>query len=134
MVAISLSTIVSEFVNQDFWLQMDIERGEEFLFAVNQDLSYLTKLSGIAYEIHSQAGLNLFNSHLTRLGLKPGKVHHDNDFKKETFTGFHKHPTLSIKLYRGYLFRVARRVLEKKNSIMKADEEFGPGIQYAWRI
>ena len=100
---------------------------------VNQDLSYLNKLSGMAYEIHSQAGLNLLNSQLTKLGLKPGKVHHDNDFKKEIFTGFLKHPTLFIKLYRSHLFGVARRVLTKKNSITKTDEEFEPGMQYAWR-
>lgn len=131
---ISLSTIVSKFVKKNFWLKMDIEGGEEYLFATNQNLSYLNKLSGVAYEIHSQEGLNLLNSQLTKFGLKPGKVHHDYDFQKKILTGFLKHPILFMKLYRGHLFSLARRILEKKNSIMKADEEFEPGMQYAWRI
>ena len=131
---ISLSSIVSEFANQDFWLKMDIEGGEEFLFALDQDLSYLNKLKGIAYEIHSADGFSLLNSQLIKLGFKVGKVQHDNNFKKNIFIGFFNHPMLFIRLYRGRMISVAKRVLLKRNSRTNENCEFEPGMQYAWKV
>lgn len=131
---ISLRTLVLNHVKKNFWLKMDIEGGEESLFAENQDLIYLNKLSGMAYEIHSRNGFNLINNQLSKLGLKTGKVYLDNDFKKQILKGFLKHPALFIKLYRGHLFGVASRVLVKKNSTIEPDGDFEIGMQYAWRI
>ena len=73
---------------------MDIEGGEEYIFAINQNLSYLNKIRGMAYEIHSSAGLNLLNSQLFKLGLKPGKIYYDNDFRNKIIKRFLKPPNM----------------------------------------
>ena len=48
---------------------MDMEGGEEFVFALNQDISYLDILNGIAYDIHSREGLELLTGQLVKLGF-----------------------------------------------------------------
>ena len=58
---ISFGTIVSELSGQNFWIKMGIEGREEFVFGLNQDLSYMDKMNRIAYEIHSRQGLEPLN-------------------------------------------------------------------------
>jgi FkbM family methyltransferase len=130
---ISLGSIVSELSGQNFWIKMDIEGGEEFVFALNQDLSYLDKMNGIAYEIHSREGLELLNGQLVKLGFRPSKVFYEHDFIHDIWRGFLRHPIIFSKLYTGSLFNIAGRILDKRNSTSELECAFEPGMQYAWR-
>lgn len=130
---ISLKSIVSELSGRNFWLKMDIEGGEEFVFALDQDLSYLDKLNGIAYEIHSRKGLEILNRQLAKLGLRPSKIFYENDFIHDIWKGFLKHPAVFISLYRGSLLKLAERVSRNRSISPELDSEFEPGMQYAWR-
>lgn len=87
----------------------------------------------MAYEIHSSAGLNLLNSQLFKLGLKPGKIYYDNDFRNKIIKRFLKHPVLFTKLFHSRLLSLTFKVLKTKRSHTKSDKEFEPGMQYAWR-
>ena len=133
VVTVSLRTIVSELSDQNFWIKMDIEGAEEFVFALNQDLSYLSKLNGIAYEIHSRRGMDLLNLQLLKLGLKPSKVFYENDYIYNIWRGFLRHPVVFISLYRGNLLNLAGRVSNKKKYFPEPHGAFEPGMQYAWR-
>ena len=131
--SISLRSIVSELSDQNFWVKMDIEGGEEFVFALNQDLSYLDKMNGIAYEIHSLNGLVLLNDQLVKLGLIPSKVFYENDYVHNIWKGFLKHPVVFISLYRGSLLNLAVRVSKTRCFSSEPNSNFEPGMQYAWR-
>ena len=130
---ISLGSIVSELSGQNFWIKMDIEGGEEFVFALNQDLSYLDKMNGIAYEIHSREGLELLNVQLVKLGFRPSKIFYEHDFIHDIWRGFLRHPIIFSKLYKGSLLNIAGRVLDKRNSSSELECAFEPGMQYAWK-
>jgi len=81
---VSLKTVVSMLHGKEFWIKMDIEGGEEFIFARNQNLSYLKGLKGMAYEIHSANGIVLLNARLNDIGLKPSSVYLERDFGKKS--------------------------------------------------
>lgn len=112
---------------------MDIEGAEEFIFALNQDLSYLNRLNGIAYEIHSLRGMELLNLQLSKLGLRTSKVYYENDYINNILRGFLRHPVVFTSLYRGNLLNLLGRVSRKKNFSAKPNDTFEPGMQYAWR-
>ena len=129
---ISLKKIISEFTNRDIWLKMDIEGAEEFIFAKDQDISYLKGIRGIAYEIHSRSGLEILNTQLSKLNLPPSPVYYEHDFLRKLLKESIKHPVLIITLYREFLPKLALRVL-KGNPTMESSDHFEPGMQYAWR-
>ena len=130
---ISLKTVVSLLSGKDFLIKMDIEGGEEFIFARDQDLSYLKGLKGIAYEIHSTKGMILLNARFNEIGLKPSPVYLERDFAKKVIIAFIKHPILVIRLYRSFLLRLSLRILKKRNPPVDSDHGFEPGMQYAFR-
>lgn len=130
---ISLKTIVSMLHGKEFWIKMDIEGGEEFIFARDQDLSCLKGLKGMAYEIHSANGAALLNARLNDIGLKPSPVYLERDFAKKILIEFIKHPILAIRLYRSFLLRLAPRILKKRDPPAESGDGFEPGIQYAFR-
>jgi hypothetical protein len=43
VVTVSLRGIVSELSGENFWIKMDIEGGEELVFALDQNLDFLDK-------------------------------------------------------------------------------------------
>ena len=130
---ISLKTVVSLLSGKDFLIKMDIEGGEEFIFARDQDLSYLKGLKGIAYEIHSTKGMILLNARFNEIGLKPSPVYIERDFAKKIIIAFIIHPILVIRLYRSFLLRLSLRILKKRNPLVDSDDGFEPGMQYAFR-
>ena len=130
---ISLKTVVSLLSGKDFLIKMDIEGGEEFIFARDQDLSYLKGLKGMAYEVHSAKGMILLNARFNEIGLKPSPVYIERDFAKKVIIAFIKHPILVIRLYRSFLLRLSLRILKKRNPPVDSDHGFEPGMQYAFR-
>lgn len=130
---ISLEKVVSEFCERNYWIKMDIEGGEEYIFDTGQDLSYLQFCKGIAYEVHSMRGLTLLNNRLASLGLNPSRIYYENDFIYNIWKGFLSHPKVFVSLYRGRLLSFARRVSERKDKTMNTNKDFEPGMQYAWR-
>ena len=130
---ISLKTVVSLLSGKDFLIKMDIEGGEEFIFARDQDLSYLKGLKGMAYEVHSAKGMILLNARLNDIGLRPSPVYLERDFEKKIIIAFIIHPILVIRLYRSFLLRLSLRILKKRNPPVDSDHGFEPGMQYAFR-
>ena len=90
-------------------------------------------MNGIVYEIHTMTGLDLLNRQLVKIGLRPSRIFYENDFAKNLWKGFLRHPVILTSLYKSSLLNVAGRVVKRK-SVTNESDAFEPGMQCAFRM
>lgn len=125
---ISLQSIIKNIKESSVHMKMDIEGGEERVFASPKIAESLRNLHCLMYEVHSASGETLLHSVLRSGGFKISKGLFEHNFIKSASNSLMRHPVLVLRLYGRSIFNLSKRVMFPTES-----DQFEPHMYFASR-